>query len=85
MSDQDDSPKPVVAGTSPIVGELEPGEYWWCTCGQSKNQPYCDGSHKETGFQPMKFEITEKRRYALCTCKQTKKSPFCDGAHKALK
>lgn len=85
MSDQGDPTKPVVADTKPVVCELEPGEYWWCSCGMSKNQPYCDGSHKGTAFSPQKVEITEKRRYALCTCKQTKKSPFCDGAHKDLK
>jgi len=73
-----------IAEKSPAVLELEPGEYWWCRCGRSKNQPYCDSSHKGTEFTPLRFEITEKRRYALCRCKQTDNPPFCDGTHKTL-
>ncbi len=74
----------VVADTKPIVIELEPGEYWWCRCGRSTNQPYCDGSHKGCGIEPLKFELSEKKRVALCTCKATGKEPFCDGSHKGL-
>ena len=77
-------PDPVIADRTPAVLELEPGTYWWCRCGSSKNQPYCDGAHKGTGFEPMKFTIEEKRRYALCRCKHTAGEPFCDGAHKNL-
>ena len=77
-------PEPKIADTKPTVLELEPGTYFWCACGHSKKQPYCDGSHSGTGYAPIAFEITEKKRVALCTCKRTANSPFCDGAHKKL-
>lgn len=76
--------KPVIADTSPSVVELEPGTYYWCRCGKSQTQPWCDGSHADTDFAPMPVEITEKKKYALCRCKYTEKSPFCDGSHKRL-
>ncbi len=75
---------PVIAATSPAVLELEAGKYFWCACGRSKNQPFCDGSHKETSFRPIKFEIEEKKKVALCRCKRSKNKPFCDGTHKTL-
>lgn len=74
----------VIADTSPAVLELEPGEYWWCACGRSKKQPFCDGSHKGSEFSPVKLVLTEKKRVALCQCKRTQKSPYCDGAHRDL-
>ena len=76
--------KPVIAAKQPAVLSLEPGTYYWCQCGLSKSQPFCDGSHKGTEFTPLEFTATEKKAVALCQCKQTKKPPFCDGAHKAL-
>ena len=77
--------KPTVAQASPSIVELEEGkEYWWCTCGLSKSQPFCDGSHKGTSFTPEKIQITEKKNYALCTCKQSGNGAFCDGAHTKL-
>ncbi len=77
-------PQPEIGGTQPVVLELEPGTYWWCTCGRSKNQPWCDSSHKGTPFSPLKWEVSQRKRYALCTCKRTQKPPLCDGSHKHL-
>jgi CDGSH-type Zn-finger protein len=76
---------PHIAQKAPYAVELEAGKaYFWCACGQSKNQPFCDGSHKGTSFTPMKFESDESKTAYLCGCKQTKNAPFCDGSHKAL-
>ena len=75
---------PVIAETFPAILELEAGTYHWCRCGQSQNQPFCDGAHAGTEFSPMKVELTEKKRVALCQCKHTGNEPFCDGAHATL-
>jgi CDGSH-type Zn-finger protein len=66
------------------VLDLEPGTYYWCACGKSNNQPFCDGSHKGSGFTPKKIEIEEKKKAALCGCKHSKNGAFCDGTHKKL-
>ena len=76
--------EPVIAQKAPYPEELEPGTYWWCACGKSQNQPFCDGSHKDTEFTPVKLEITEKTRVYLCGCKHSSDKPFCDGTHKTL-
>lgn len=76
--------EPKIAEKSPAAVELEPGKYYWCACGQSKNQPFCDGSHNGTDFMPLPFEVTEKKTYYLCQCKHTKNKPFCDGTHRTL-
>lgn len=77
-------PEPVIAQKSPYIKELEAGEYWWCACGQSTTQPFCNGAHKTTPFSPLKFTLTEKTKVVLCGCKRTKNPPFCDGSHKSL-
>ena len=73
-----------IAQKQPAVLELDPGTYHWCQCGESSNQPFCDGSHAGTGFTPMMVEITEKKPVALCQCKQTNNAPMCDGSHSSL-
>lgn len=74
----------LIADRKPMAVELEPGTYYWCACGRSKNQPFCDGSHKGTGLQPVAFELTEKKEVWLCMCKRTGTPPYCDGSHKNL-
>lgn len=76
--------EPKMPQQSPYVAEMAPGKYAWCACGKSMNQPYCDGSHRGTGFSPVIEEITENKKVAWCGCKQTKTKPFCDGSHKEL-
>jgi CDGSH-type Zn-finger protein len=76
---------PVIASKSPIAIDLEAGKtYYWCTCGKSSTQPFCDGSHKGSEFLPQAFTAEESKTAYLCRCKHTKSQPFCDGAHKAL-
>jgi CDGSH-type Zn-finger protein len=75
---------PKIADKKPAVLELEAGDYFWCACGLSSKQPFCDGSHKGTGFAPQKVTIDEKKTVALCNCKHSENKPFCDGAHSKL-
>ena len=71
------------AGDSAIVVEVEKNKsYFWCSCGLSSKQPFCDGSHKNTEFSPVKFIADETKKMFFCTCKQTNNQPFCDGSHK---
>jgi CDGSH-type Zn-finger protein len=75
---------PKVAAARPVALELEAGDYWWCACGLSEEQPMCDGSHKGSGMAPKKFTVAEKQKVWLCQCKHTGDSPFCDGTHNKL-
>jgi CDGSH-type Zn-finger protein len=75
---------PICVQKAPYQVELEPGSYYWCACGQSKKQPFCDGSHKGSEFVPTKMEIAEKTTAWLCGCKKTAGAPNCDGTHKSL-
>ena len=76
---------PEIASKSPAAVDVEAGkDYWWCACGRSKSQPFCDGSHKGTGMSPTKYGATESKTVWFCNCKQSKSGCLCDGSHKAL-
>jgi CDGSH-type Zn-finger protein len=68
----------------PIAIDVEAGKaYWWCSCGRSAAQPFCDGTHKGSGYAPLKYTATENARLWFCACKQTASPPLCDGSHNA--
>ena len=76
---------PVVAQKAPFGVEVEEGKsYWWCVCGLSKEQPFCDGSHKGTGIEPSKYSAEKSGTVYFCGCKNTKDVPVCDGTHAKL-
>lgn len=75
---------PVICKKEPAMVKIGPGEYHWCACGLSKNQPFCDGSHEGTGFGPATITLSEERELPLCQCKRTKMPPLCDGTHAKL-
>jgi CDGSH-type Zn-finger protein len=68
----------------PAVLEMEVGTYYWCACGKSENQPFCNGSHQGSEFSPKAIEVKEKKKLALCQCKQSKNAPYCDGSHSKI-
>lgn len=76
--------KPIVFDNKPISKNVKPGQYFWCACGKSANQPYCDGSHKGSGISPLKVDISEEKSVYWCACKHSSNKPFCDGTHKAF-
>jgi CDGSH iron-sulfur domain-containing protein 3 len=78
--------EPKCAQKAPYVIEEQPGKKFWCACGHSAKQPYCDGSHArlQTGISPIPVDITEAKKVAWCGCKQSKNKPFCDGTHRSL-
>lgn len=79
------SEQAVVARKGPFGVVVEKGKtYWWCACGLSKSQPFCDGSHKETQFEPVRFVAEEKVMVAFCGCKQSSCQPYCDDSHIAI-
>ena len=79
------SETPVVAQKSPYRMEVEEGKsYWWCACGKSAKQPFCDGSHKGGAFRPMEYKADKTGSVSFCGCKATGKSPLCDGTHRTV-
>jgi len=77
--------EPVIAGRAPIPVDVEAGKaYFWCACGRSQNQPFCDGSHKGSEFTPVRYDAAESRTVWFCACKRTGGQPLCDGTHNGL-
>jgi CDGSH-type Zn-finger protein len=78
---------PTIVQRAPFLEELGPGDYLWCACGRSANQPWCDGAHKDTGLSPIRFTIGPRKTPEtvwLCGCKHSRRKPFCDGTHNKL-
>jgi CDGSH-type Zn-finger protein len=77
--------EPIRASDTPYAVEVEAGQsYFWCACGRSKAQPFCDGSHKGIDFTPVKYEAIESEKVFFCGCKCTESQPMCDGSHKNI-
>ncbi len=77
--------EPTIVQKEPFAVEVEEGKsYWWCACGLSKNQPYCDGSHQGSDFVPVQYDADKSGKVFFCGCKKTEKSPMCDGTHAKL-
>ena len=79
------SETPDIGGRAPLPIEVEAGKsYWWCACGLSKRQPFCDGSHKGGPFSPREFVAQASETVWFCGCKRTQGPPCCDGTHETL-
>ena len=76
-------PQPIIAANRPAKVALEKDKkYFFCACGKSQKQPFCDGSHQGGEFTPQAFECSESKDYYLCQCKYSNNKPYCDGSHK---
>ena len=85
MSDNPKPDLPKIAQTAPFAVEVEAGKsYFWCACGLSSKQPFCDESHKGSDFAPVKYTAEADKRVFFCGCKASSKSPLCDGSHSKL-
>lgn len=80
-----DTQQPAVADVKPMAVTLEANKaYYWCACGRSANQPFCDGSHQGSPFEPKNFTPDKSGEAHLCMCKRTKNPPYCDGSHETV-
>ena len=80
-----DDKTPVIAQKAPCTVDVEAGKsYWWCSCGRSAKQPFCDGSHKGTAFTPVEYKATANEKVWFCACKHSRNGVKCDGTHKGL-
>ena len=78
--------EPIITKKGPYIVEVEEGKsYYWCQCGLSKKQPFCDGAHKGTIFKSVPYIAKKSKKIYFCGCKKTSNQPFCDNTHKALK
>jgi len=74
--------EPVIAQKAPYPVEVEAGKnYFWCACGKSAKQPFCDGAHKGSGLSPVKYEAAKDAKVYFCGCKASVNKPLCDGTH----
>ncbi|WP_170607212.1 CDGSH iron-sulfur domain-containing protein [Ruegeria arenilitoris] len=79
------SESPTIAQKAPYPIEVTEGKtYFWCACGKSKRQPFCDGSHKGSGIEPVKFSAEASKKVFFCGCKHSANAPLCDGGHSKL-
>ena len=79
------SNQPTMAQRGPYTVDVEAGKtYWWCACGGSRNQPFCDGTHRGGSFQPVEYKAEKDATVSLCGCKRTASRPHCDGTHNQL-
>ena len=76
--------EPLIAQKSPFVLPMKVGAYYFCMCGKSKGQPFCDGSHKGTAFRPQEWKAEANEEVWFCACKRSSHQPLCDGSHKTL-
>ena len=76
---------PIIVQKAPMPVNVEAGKtYYWCSCGQSKNQPFCDGSHKGSDFEPVAYKAENDGPGYVCACKHSKNGALCDGSHSKL-
>lgn len=77
--------QPDIPQKAPYAVDVETGKkYFWCACGRSKSQPFCDGSHKGTAFTPVEYKAEKSEKVWFCGCKHTANKPLCDGTHQKL-
>lgn len=75
---------PIASDTKPLIRQMPAGKYFWCSCGRTSKETYCDGSHHKTGLRPKRVFLETAQEVAWCMCKQTQTPPFCDGSHSSL-